>query len=263
MNSPSPFAVVLESWFPGHGLPELAFLFLAAMIAGLARGFSGFGGALIFIPLAGAAISPKIAPALLLVIDGVTTLGMLPDGWKRANRREVGTMLIGTLVGVPVGTTMLATIEPTALRWLISAVVLSLLVFLISGWRYHGKPKTPLTIGVGAVAGLFGGAAQLSGPPVVAYWLGGAIPPLAVRANLVLYFALSTVISAASYIVGNLLTLEVLAMALIAGPGYALGLAAGSRLFGLAPEATFRRICFLLIAMAAIVGLPLFDTLRP
>lgn len=263
MDSPYPFAAFLESCFPGHGLPQLAFLFFAALIAGLARGFSGFGGALIFVPLAGAAVGPKIAPALLLVIDGVTTLGMLPDGWKRANRREVATMLIGTLVGVPVGTTLLAVIEPIALRWLISVVVLCLLVFLISGWRYHGKPKTPLTIGVGALAGLFGGATQLSGPPVVAYWLGGAIPPLTVRANLVLYFALSTVISTVSYIVGSLLTLEVLAMALIAGPGYALGLFAGSQLFGFASEITFRRICFLLIAMAAVVGLPLFDALRP
>ncbi|CDN52957.1 Protein containing DUF81 [Neorhizobium galegae bv. officinalis bv. officinalis str. HAMBI 1141] len=263
MDSANPISALLDAWVPGHGAAQLVFLFLSALIAGLARGFSGFGGALIFVPLAGAAVGPKSAPALLLVIDGVTTLGMLPDGWRRANRREVGTMLIGTLVGVPAGTTLLALIDPTALRWLISVVVLCLLIFLISGWRYHGKPKTPLTIGVGALAGLFGGAAQLSGPPVVAYWLGGAIPPLTVRANLILYFALSTVISATAYIIGHLLTLDVLALALIAGPGYGLGVTAGSKLFGFASEGTFRRICFLLIAMAAIVSLPLFDALRP
>lgn len=263
MDPANPISAFLDAWVPGHGPVQLGFLFLSALIAGLARGFSGFGGALIFVPLAGAAVGPKIAPALLLVIDGVTTLGMLPDGWRRANRREVGTMLIGTLVGVPAGTTLLATIDPTALRWLISVVVLCLLIFLISGWRYHGKPKPTLTIGVGALAGLFGGAAQLSGPPVVAYWLGGAIPPLTVRANLILYFALSTVISATAYIVGGLLTFDVLTLALIAGPGYGLGLIAGSRLFGFASEGTFRRICFMLIAMAAIVGLPLFDALRP
>lgn len=263
MNSPSPVAAFLESWLPGHGPAELAFVFVSALIAGLARGFSGFGGALIFVPLASAATSPKIASALLLVIDGTMTLGMLPGGWRRANRREVYTMLIGALVGVPAGTALLALLPSVTLRWIISVVVLCLLVFLISGWRYHGKPKTPLTIGVGALAGLFGGAAQMSGPPVVAYWLGGAIPPLTVRANLVVYFALATVISATSYIVGSLLTVEVLAMALIAGPGYGLGLAAGSQLFGFASEATFRRICFLLIAIAAIVGLPLFDAFRP
>ncbi|WJR67868.1 sulfite exporter TauE/SafE family protein [Neorhizobium sp. CSC1952] len=263
MDSQNPFSTFVGTLLPGHGLPELAFMFFAAVIAGLARGFSGFGGALIFVPLAGAAVGPKIAPALLLVIDGITTLGMLPEGWRRANRREVGTMLVGALVGVPAGTALLAVIEPTALRWLISIVVLGLLAFLISGWRYHGTPKTWLTVVVGAIAGLFGGATQLSGPPIVAYWLGGAIPPLTVRANLILYFALATVISAVSYVVGHLLTLEVLALALIAGPGYGVGLFLGSRLFGVASEGTFRRICFLLIAMAAIVGLPLFDTLRP
>lgn len=172
-------------------------------------------------------------------------------------------MLIGALVGIPAGTALLAILPSITLRWLISGIVLGLLIFLISGWRYHGKPKVPLTIGVGSIAGLFGGAAQLSGPPIVAYWLGGAIPAQIVRANLVLYFALATVITIASYVYGNLLTLEAFTMALIAGPGYAIGLAIGSRLFGVASEGTFRRICFSLIAMAAIIGLPVFDSFRP
>jgi uncharacterized membrane protein YfcA len=258
MTFAEPFADLFDAWVPGFDLPQLAFLFMAAMIAGLARGFSGFGGALIFVPLAGAAVGPKMASALLLLIDSIMTLGMLPDGWRRANRREVFTMLIGALIGVPAGTTILAIMPAVALRWIISGLVICLLVFLISGWRYHGRPKTVLTIGVGALAGLFGGAAQMSGPPVVAYWLGGAIAPLTVRANLVLYFALSTVISATSYLIGGILTIQALALAVLIGPGYGLGLFFGSRLFGLASDRTFRRICFSLIALAALVGLPLF-----
>jgi uncharacterized membrane protein YfcA len=254
---------LLDTWLPGFSLPQLAFVFCAALVAGLARGFSGFGGALIFVPLAGAATSPKIASGLLLVIDGLMTLGMVPDGFRRANRREVATMLAGALFGVPAGTALLALMPSTILRWIISALVLCLLVFLISGWRYHGRPKTPLTVGVGALAGLFGGAAQMSGPPIVAYWLGGAIAPLTVRANLVLYFALSTLISAASYLIGGILTVQVLALSVLIGPAYGLGLFFGSRLFGLASERTFRRICFSLIAAAALIGLPLFDSLRP
>lgn len=263
MDTQNPISAFLAAQLPGHSPAELAFVFFAALIAGLARGFSGFGGALIFIPLAGAATSPKIASALLLVIDGIMTLGMVPDGWRRANRREVFTMLAGALVGVPTGTALLALLPSITLRWIISGVVLCLLLFLISGWRYHGRPKVPLTVGVGALAGLFGGAAQMSGPPIVAYWLGGAIPALTVRANLVLYFALASCISATSYIIGGILTLDVLLISVLAGPGYGIGLFIGSRLFGLASDTTFRRICFTLIAAAAIVGLPLFDTLRP
>lgn len=253
------------AWFTGL-LPfesrDMVFVMAAAAIAGTARGFSGFGGALIFVPLASTAIGPRLASALLLVIDGLLTVGMLPNAFRNANRREVFTMASGALVGVPLGTALLALAPTLVVRWTICCIVLLLLAFLISGWRYHGRPKTGLTVGVGGLAGLFGGAAQMSGPPVVAYWLGGAFPPLTVRANLVLYFAVSSVISATSYLLAGLLTLQVLALACVTGPAYGFGLFAGSKLFGLASEKTFRWICFGLIACAALISLPIFDALR-
>ncbi len=263
MTSPDPISTFLAMWLPGHSVGELVFVLCAAVISGLARGFSGFGGALIFVPLAGAATSPAIASALLLVIDGTMTLGMVPEGWRKANRRDVFTMLAGAVIGVPAGATALSLMPSVTLRWIISLVVLGLLLFLMSGWRYHGRPKTWLTVGVGALAGLFGGAAQMSGPPVVAYWLGGAIERRVVRANLVLYFALASILSATSYIIGGILTRDVLLLALVAGPAYGIGLSFGSRMFGIASEHTFRHICFALIAAAAIVGLPILDGLRP
>jgi uncharacterized protein len=242
-----------------HPIGEIVALFAVAMVAGLARGFSGFGGGLIFIPMASAIAGPTAASPLLLVIDWVMTLGMVPDGWRRANRREVATLLLGALAGVPVGTALLAFSEPLVLRWIISTIVLALLAFLISGWRYQGRPKPQLGIATGAIAGLFGGVAQLSGPPVVAYWLGGAIERSVVRANLVLYFALASLISAISYVSAGLLTVDTLLLATLVGPGYGIGIAAGSRLFGLADEAAFRRICFGLIAAAGIISLPALD----
>jgi uncharacterized membrane protein YfcA len=252
-------------WFAGL-LPfaprDVVFVMGAAAIAGAARGFSGFGGALIFVPLASVAVGPRLASALLLVIDGLLTLGMLPNAVRNANRREVLTMAAGAMVGVPLGTALLALAPTLVVRWTICCIVLLLLAFLISGWRYHGKPNTGLTVGVGGLAGLFGGAAQMSGPPVVAYWLGGTFSPLTVRANLVFYFAVSSAISAVSYLLAGLLTLQVLAFACIVGPAYGLGLFAGSKLFGRASEKTFRWICFGLIACAALISLPLFDALR-
>lgn len=117
MTSPDPLSAFLAIWLPGHSLGELAFVLFAAMIAGLARGFSGFGGALIFIPLAGAATSPQIASM---------TLGMLPEGWRRANRRDVFTMLAGAVIGVPAGAAALSLLPSVTLRWIICAVVVCL-----------------------------------------------------------------------------------------------------------------------------------------
>ncbi|WP_338147752.1 sulfite exporter TauE/SafE family protein [Neoroseomonas terrae] len=231
---------------------------LVAAVAGLARGFSGFGAALIFIPLASALLGPRIAAPLLMLVDNVLAAPLVPAAWRQASRREVAMLTAGTLVGTPIGAWLLLHGDPLTLRWAMSGLALAMLALLVSGWRYQGKPSLPTSLGVGATAGLFSGAVQMGGPPVVAYWLGGAIPASRVRANIVLYFAASGLISAVVYLLGGLLTVEVVQQALVIGPAYGLGLLCGSRLFGLASERLFRSICFLLIAAAAVLGAPVW-----
>lgn len=248
----------------GHSGGAVLFLLAIAFIAGLARGFSGFGAALIFMPLASSIIGTKSTAPLLLIIDAVAALGMLPRGWLLADRSSVGTMTLGALVGVPLGTYALTRMDPLALRWSIVLLVVLLLCLLMSGWRYHGRPATPLTIGVGGLAGFFSGAAQVGGPPVVAYWLGGTNNGVVVRANIVLYFAISSALTAVSYLAGGLITQPVLALALATGPLYGFGLYLGSRFFGRTSERGYRWACYGLIAMASIVSLPVLDPiLRP
>jgi uncharacterized membrane protein YfcA len=65
--------------------------------------------------------------------------------------------------------------------------------------------------------------------------------------------------TAAAYAAGGLLNASILVLALVVGPLFALGLYVGSRLFGRAPEAVFRRVCYVLIAGAALVSLPVLD----
>lgn len=243
------------------GLPmrDLLTLLAVALVAAFARGFSGFGGALIFVPLASAVIGPKLTSALLLIIDGITTLGLAPMAWRSADRREVGLMAAGSIIGIPAGTYVLAHADPVAIRWAVVALVVSLLALLVSGWRYAGRPRPAFTIGVGTLAGVFSGTAQIGGPPVVAYWLGGPLPGAIVRANVLLYFMASSLVTVASYMVGGLFVARLLPLALMVGPAYGLGLYLGSRLFGLADDRYFRKICYLMIVLAAIIGLPILD----
>lgn len=237
----------------------LVVLVMVALIAGCARGFSGFGGALIFVPIASAVVEPKLAVPLLLIVDVVLTPGLVPKAWRNADRPNVGVMAIGAAVGVPFGTFLLTHMDGTTIRWAIVGIVVVLLALLMSGWRYHGRPHASLTAAVGLTSGLFSGAAQVGGPPVVAYWLGGNFTPQTVRANIVLYFAISSLLSIASYLIAGILTWQTVQLSLLIGPTFALGLFSGARLFSLTNEIVFRRICYSLIAAAAIIGLPLLD----
>lgn len=237
----------------------LALLLAVTLAASLARGFSGFGAALIFIPLVSALLGPKVAVPLLLVTDGVMTAGMIPGAIRKADRREVLTMATGALVGVPAGAWLLTTLDPLTLRWGIVALAVSMLALLLSGWRYAGRPKPALTVLIGLISGFFSGAAQVGGPPVVAYWLGGTIPAATVRANIILYFAVTTLIGGIGYLWGGLITAHILLLALIIAPVYGLGTWVGSHMFGLASDQTFRRICLVMIALATVISMPLLD----
>jgi len=235
------------------------FLVGSAFVAGLARGFSGFGSALIFMPLASSLIGAKLASPLLLVIDFVAAAPLIPNGWRQADRRDVGNMLIGSLIGVPIGAWALTQMDGLAVRWMIVALIVPMLALLMSGWRYRGTPTAALTAAVGAVAGFFNGVAQVGGPPIVLYWLRDTTAARIVRANIILYFAASSVLTTISYLIGGMLTSAVIGLAVLTGPAFGIGLWLGSHMFGFASEETFRRICYALIALAALVSLPLFD----
>jgi uncharacterized membrane protein YfcA len=250
----------LSSYFPGgHWIVSALYLAAAAFIGSLARGFSGFGSALIFMPLASAAVEPQAGAPILLAVDGIVQLGLMRNAWRHARRREVAVMAAGALVGIPLGALALIHVDPTGLRWGISILILAMLALLISGWRYHGSPTPRTTAGVGIIAGFCSGVAQAAGPLVVAYWLGGETSPAMARANIILFFFCTSVLAGLSYLVAGLFDARVLVLAAVTAPGYALGMFIGSRMFGIVSERMFRRICLGLIAAAAIVSLPILD----
>ncbi len=146
-----------------------------AFVSGTARGFSGFGSALIFMPLASSLAGPRLVAALLLIIDFVAAAPLVPNAWKHADRKATAITVFGALIGVPVGTYLLSRLEPVATRWIISAFVFALLLLLLSGWRYRGKDYPALSIGIGGLSGFCSGLAQTGGPPIVGYRLRRSI----------------------------------------------------------------------------------------
>jgi uncharacterized protein len=232
---------------------------VSAFIAGTSRGFSGFGAALIFMPLASSVAPPRLVAALLLIIDFVSAAPLIPNAWREADRRATAIMVVGSAVTIPIGTYFLTRLDPVTTRWIISAFVAALLLLLLSGWRYRGKDHAALSVAIGAVSGFCSGIAQTGGPPIVGYWLGRPIVAKVARANILLFFGASDVFGAVSYAVSGLITPQALGFSLIVGPVYAVAIWLGAKLFGRASEKLFRAICYGLIALALIVGLPALD----
>src|ERR1700723_863286 len=97
---------------PDVSLAAAIAICVIAFLAGTARGFSGFGAALIFMPLASSLAAPRLVAALLLIIDFVAAAPLLPNAWREADRKATAIIVIGALIGVPLGTYFLTRLEP-------------------------------------------------------------------------------------------------------------------------------------------------------
>jgi uncharacterized membrane protein YfcA len=239
--------------------PRFALALGISVLSGAVRGFSGFGSALIYVPLMSALYGPQTGAATFLLTDFVTGIVFSLGVWRLAVWREVIPIALAAILAAQFGTLILQYADPVALRWTMAALVLVIVVVLSSGWRYHGKPMLLVTIGVGLVAGVLGGAVQISGPPVVLFWLSSMASVAVVRANFVVFFAVMAAALVVTYLSAGLLTAEVLAIATIVAPLHILAMFAGAKLFHFASELTYRRVAYVIITLAALVSMPLWD----
>jgi uncharacterized membrane protein YfcA len=231
---------------------------LAAFVAAVVRGFSGFGAGLIFMPIGAACLGPKNAAGILFVIDTILILPFVANAARIVDWREILPLGIGAVIAVPVGVAVLLTSDPVPLRWGLSITILLSVGVLAMGWRYRGPTRLPLSLAVGGLAGFLSGSVQIPGPPVLIYWLGREIVSTTMRANAIVFFMVTTVCSGIAYVLGGIFTEAVLVRSAALLPVYGLGMLLGSRMFGLASEATYRQIAYASILFAAVVSMPVF-----
>ena len=111
-----------------------------SVLSGAVRGFSGFGSALIYVPLMSALYGPQIGAASFLLIDFATGIVFSIGVWRLAVWREVIPLVVAAVVRGTIRHADPAIRRSGALRWPMAALVLVIVVVLGSGWRYHGKP---------------------------------------------------------------------------------------------------------------------------
>ena len=232
----------------------------AAVLGGLVRGFSGFGASTAYMPIASSVVTPVIATPALLLSDLISSTSLLRGALGKVCWADLRPLFLGAFVGFPLGLDLLTRMDPTVVRWVASAIILTSLGVIASGWKYRGAPSRRLEVGIGFVSGVLSGIAQIGNPPIVVYWLGLDMEPDRMRANLIVYFTVLTMVGILVFVLKGLLTSFVLLIAAVTLPGYAFGMWLGNKLFPLASRETFRKVSFVMIIAAILISSPATDT---
>jgi uncharacterized protein len=228
----------------------------AAMLAGVVRGFTGFGSALILSPSLAALYGPQVAVPVALLLEFALAGPFVPPAARLVDWRRTAVLCVAAAVTIPLGAYLLTVVDATALRWAICALVFVAVAIIGFGWRYHGRPHPAATAATGALSGLFGGSTGLSGPPVIFYELSGSAPVARMRASFMVFFAWVDVVALASFAASGTLRARQLLVAVALVLPYLGAAGLGARLFGRASETFYRRLAVGVLAAVAVVSLP-------
>ena len=122
----------METVWQALSFDGLPLLIVAVFLAGLVRGFAGFGTAMVFVPIAATVISPVWAIIIMITFDLFGPVALLPRAWRDGEPRDVGLLGIGAVIGLSIGIYFLTRMEPNSFRWLVSGLSMTMLVLLIS-----------------------------------------------------------------------------------------------------------------------------------
>lgn len=247
-----------EAFLAAAATPGLGWLIGVAALAGLVYGFTGFGAALIFMPLAAMIVPPERAVAALAIASCGSFLVLVPDAWRRAGKPACVTMLGAALVMIPAGVWVLVNAPVEPLRWGISVVVLATLAALLAGWSYTGAAGRPAWLGVGGAVGFMAGSTGLNGPVLVLFQLAGPDGVDRSRANTIVVLTTSSVLTIPILAWQGVMTAEALALGLMIFVPFAGSAWIGRRLFDPGFERLYRAAAYTLVGAAGILGLPLF-----
>lgn len=228
-------------------------------IAGLVRGFSGFGTGMIVAPAVSAIYSPQTALIVIFIIDTLPALPVVYPETKRCDWKELKWITLGLIAFLPLGLMFIKFGDVTIARWLIAYVIFIAVILLWSGWKYKGPQGKLPSLAIGSLSGFLGGAAALPGPPAIIYWMASNLSTIIIRANTMVFLFLADVLIGVGLIIANMITFDGLIKGVLSAPFYLLGLIIGTTLFGFASEATYKRVAFMIIVVSALISMPILD----
>ena len=223
---------------------------LVGTLAGVIRGITGFGGAMVMSPPLALLLGPRLTVAVVLLLEGIAAAPMVLETRRLVRWRVMWPILAATCVTVPLGGYVLVTADPLTLRRAIAAIVIVFSLLLLRGWRYAGRQRTGTGVGLGALAGTMMGATSIGGPPVILYLLAGPDRVETTRANLTLFVAVGSLAGVAMLWTRGVLDARAAWIGLALAPGYYGGVVAGTRLFSRFNDTRFRQ--FTLLLMVAV-----------
>ena len=232
----------------------LLIVLIGAAAAGFAQGVSGFAFSLVALSIWAWAVEPQMAAPMSVFGALVGQLVALPWVWRGFELRRLLPLVIGGLVGVPLGVALLQWLDPTLFKFALGVFLLlycPLMLVLPAdySWRHGGRAADGAA---GFAGGVLGGLAGISGPiPTLWTTLRGWDKDTQ-RGVLQAFNIAMHVMTLTAYALTGSVTGETLVMFAWITPALAIPAVLGVLLFRRLATRTFRRLILVLLLVSGL-----------
>lgn len=220
--------------------PLLAVTCGIVLLAAAAQAVTGFGFALIAVPLITTVTDPRTAVVAATIAGIALTVSVAVRERRYARWSAVGWLVASSLLGMPLGLLLLR-LAPAALLTVLIGIGVTGCALLL--WRGLRLPdRRPVVLAVGLCAGTLSTSTGTNGPPLVAAFQAMGLPRRTFRATLSAIFAVNGVASVVGFAATGQATPTTWTIGLLGVPAVVLGWWLGNHIFHRVDEALFRRI---------------------
>ena len=231
------------------------FFHLIILIAGFTQGFTGFGSALVMLPLLTLLIGVKTVVPLVILLGVCINVILFFQVRRHLQWKRVHVLLLACVPGILCGVYILKSMTTGFLELVIGLVLIAFPAWLMS----KGAPERQIAHGwawpVGFLSGVLGGSVSAGGPPVIIYTALQPWGKLPIKSTLVGFFLVTSVVTGGVQAAGGLMTREVFVYFTSGLPALIIGVLTGSYLFGRVDSGVYRKVLNLLLMLLGVVML--------
>lgn len=230
---------------------------LTAFIWGIAsfiQGVTGFGSALVAMPLVTLYLDLPTAVATSVLIGLVLNSQMAWNYRSQVSKKRILPMAIGLIPGVVFGVTMLHGVSEHDLKIFMAVF---LVAYSLYGFFFEkAKPAGLSTLWgypAGFAAGAIGAAFSTGGPPVVIYTALSGWTKDTIKANLACFFVLTCLCIVIGHAVTGVLTLKVLTLLCVTAPVVYACTRLGIKTSAHLKEHSYRKLLFIMLMLMGLM----------
>jgi len=234
---------------------DIIALSLIIFIASFVRGFTGFGLALVAVPLIQFFLPVSDTAVFIALVNICFSLLYLRRSKRYLPGQPIGTMALWTGIGVAGGTAVLKFVNPACIQLVWGVLILFIVIALIRGINFgirSGKSAFRLS---GLLGGILAGATGITGPPVAIILSSVNTPKEKFSAVLSLFILIAVSFAFIFYFAARLIHVRTLLLALTTIPAMLAGLYIGDRLVSRINQKTFTSVIYIVLVIMGIITL--------